>query len=217
MKRIISLLLILVLALCMVACGNSSSGGRPSQDQSSEDSTSGNSSHLDPEAVPDKEDYLETYIIDGDNFLEYFTPDYAEILNDIGEGTGEYRLIFRSKKYNEGLLLYKSQSYDHHLYIIHEPTGEEWQAGGFMLNGEDLHSIFIGLSYINKEDINTVWTDFEDGTITVVFVKDSYVKEIIMTQEHGMHDGIYDPCDYYTIILKDGTELSRIALPDNPY
>ena len=156
--------------------------------------------------VPNIQDYLYNVSINDSNFDEFFDYTFEPCRDSNKEETGEYILLLRSRKYDEGLILY-SEDFFINGYLDYENGGIGSSGGiNYFLKGTPWKTS-------NPEIASARFDVFGD---TCSFVKSEFVESFEVSDP--VYDGEY-PIWFsdVKITLKDGTVLRRLVVGDNYY
>lgn len=154
------------------------------------------------EAAGDIEDYLVEVNLNSENFEDYF--EFATIprYNAFGEPIEETSIGVRSKKYDEGLIVYSLDD------IAVEGTYNSYNIEADL---KTLLSFYLSTSYFPDEFSVSYTGRITDGKVT--FIKQEFIENYNIPE-------LKKPDDYVseaTVQLKNGEEIVRYVQPDYPF
>ena len=158
------------------------------------------------ESAGEMEDYLVTVDLNSDNFEDYFELVVLPEYNSFGEATGDFYYGFRSKMYDEGLIIYDMDE----IALEVEYTDSYAPEDPYKMEGS-LNELLTFNHGISKDTTVKYAGRITDGTIT--FIKQEYVDEYVIPELESPSDrGALG-----TVKLLNGETISRFVVPDYPY
>lgn len=149
----------------------------------------------------DINDYITTVTLTNDNFYDYFELKKEPVYNSFGElQEDSYCLILKSKKYDEGLLLYDSQA-------LNTMRVEAKQAGYESTIEFSLAQLLYGARLYNEYEITRV----TEGEIK--FISSDYVESEEITQTADANNKL----NVKMFHLKDGSVFVHTEKENYPY